>query len=117
MTESILNPSTSSVATTLTDAQKVADELSTLAAEAPAVLTLPTRTDSTAIEAKIQSAIVLVLGAIALVHPGFKEPAVVAAAVAPASLIVAGAIQAVDVWRRRSGRNAAVASGQVKIKA
>ena len=62
MTESILNASTSSVATTLADAQKVADELSTLATEAPAVLTLPTRTDSTAIEAKIQSAIVLVLG-------------------------------------------------------
>lgn len=98
-------------------AQADITQVEALAKETQAVITLPTRTDSTAWESKIQSAIVLVLGVIALVHPGFKEPAVVAASVAPASLIVAGAIQAVDVWRRRSGRNAAVAAGQVKIKA
>ena len=105
----------SDIQTATEQAKAAIGQLEALEKDAQAVISLPSRNDASSWESKIQSLVMLVVGIVALLHPGFKEPSVVAASVVPASLLVAGIIQAVDVWRRRSGRNAAVASGQVKI--
>jgi uncharacterized membrane protein HdeD (DUF308 family) len=91
--------------------------LASLEADAQAVLHLPTMADKPAVVSYLTSAVALVVGVVAIVHPGFTESGAVEAAVAPAAILVAGLAQFVDRWRFRSGRNAAVASGQVKIQA
>jgi hypothetical protein len=83
-------------------------EIAIRGAQAGAMVTLPTWTDSTSIAAFVTSLLTGVNAIITLVQPGFHYPVAVTASVAPVSLLIAAAVVLANIFRHSKATVAAI---------
>jgi len=74
----------------------------------PVVPSLPKWNDAASVQSYITSLLSFVGAILALLHPGFREPAAVQAAVPSVAAVVAGVVQVVNILRHMSVTKAAL---------
>lgn len=69
---------------------------------------IPKITDSASVASYLTSLVSAIIGVIVLIHPGYKEPAIVQGLIPAVSFVISGGAQVVNIITHRSLQKAAL---------